>query len=564
MKIDTIHIHNFRGIIDQTFQLGDYSLLVGANNTGKTTVMDCIRAFYEKDGYSYKSDRDSPKKGKEDGESFIEIEYCLSDEEYDSLAENYQIAPNRLKVKKSFETSEKLSDGKPAKGVIRGFTREGVYSGESFYGAKNVQNGKLGEIIYIPASNDVTEFTKFSGPSALRDLVTNILTNVLNENQSYTELTSSIENFSSKIKTIESKNNQSVNVFEEELNQMLTPWGTSFQINIEAPGLPEIIKSMTKYCFIDNNLGCEQDINNYGSGFQRHFIYSLIRIGNKYLSNPKISTKKEFSPQLSLLLFEEPEAFLHPPQQIKLAHDLKRLGEESNWQILCSTHSPSFVSRAVEDVISIIHFENNGGIVSTHQINKEQLDSLFVSNLKIMQILEKFHKLDEDLVEEDSSPEINLIKYFMSLNPDRASAFFSEIVLLVEGPSEVYLINKLLEEEIIISNNNVYVFDCLGKHNIHRFMNLFGALGINHSVLYDGDNEKNEHKEINDLIENNIKDYTLKINKFPDDLEVSLGVETIKENYKKPQHLLYLYINQEIDQEKLDNFINVIQDLISN
>ena len=104
MKIDTIHIHNFRGIIDQTFQLGDYSLLVGANNTGKTTVMDCIRAFYEKDGYSYKSDRDSPKKGKEDGESFIEIEYCLSDEEYDSLAENYQIAPNRLKVKKSFET----------------------------------------------------------------------------------------------------------------------------------------------------------------------------------------------------------------------------------------------------------------------------------------------------------------------------------------------------------------------------------------------------------------------------------------------------------------------------
>jgi hypothetical protein len=133
-------------------------------------------------------------------------------------------------VKKSFETSEKLSDGKPAKGVIRGFTREGVYSGESFYGAKNVQNGKLGEIIYIPASNDVTEFTKFSGPSALRDLVTNILTNVLNENQSYTELTSSIENFSSKIKTIESKNNQSVNVFEEELNQMLTPWELAYKL----------------------------------------------------------------------------------------------------------------------------------------------------------------------------------------------------------------------------------------------------------------------------------------------------------------------------------------------
>ena len=204
---------------------------------------------------------------------------------------------------------------------------------------------------------------------------------------------------------------------------------------------------MTKYYLTDNNLGCEQDINNYGSGFQRHFIYSLITIGNKYLSNPKISTKKEFSPQLSLLLFEEPEAFLHPPQQIKLAHDLKRLGEESNWQILCSTHSPSFVSRAVEDIISIIHFENNGGIVSTHQINKEQLDSLFVSNLKIIQIIEKYPESKNKLLDEDYSPEIDLIKYFMILNPDRASAFFSEIVLLVEGPSEVYLINKLLKKK---------------------------------------------------------------------------------------------------------------------
>ncbi len=564
MKIDTIHIHNFRGIIDQTFQIGDYSLLVGANNTGKTTVMDCIRAFYEKDGYSYKSDRDAPKKGKEDGESFIEIEYCLSDEEYDSLAENYKVAPNRLKVKKSFETSEKLSDGRSAKGVIRGFTREGDYSGESFYGARNVQNGKLGELIYIPASNDVTEFTKFSGPSALRDLVTNILTNVLNESQDYNELRSSIEKFSSQIKAIESKNNQSVNVFEEELNQMLTPWETSFRINIEAPEVPEIIKSMTKYYLSDNNLACEQDIENYGSGFQRHFIYSLITIGNKYLSSPKNSTKKEFSPQLSLLLFEEPEAFLHPPQQIKLAHDLKKLGKKSTWQILCSTHSPSFVSRAVEDVPSIIHFDKNCGIVSTHQINKEQLGSLLDSNLKIIQILKKYPKSKEKLLDEDSSPEINLIKYFMTLNPDRASAFFSEIVLLVEGPSEVYLINKLLEEEKIIPKNNIYVFDCLGKYNIHRFMNLFGALGIFHSVLYDGDNEENEHQEINDLIENNKNKYTLKINKLPKNLEESLGVNKIEDNYKKPQHLLYLYINQKINQEKLNNFIDIIKGLIAN
>ena len=564
MKIKTIHIHNFRGIIDQTLHLGNYSLLVGANNTGKTTIIDCIRVFYEKDKYSYTNERDFPKKDYEDNESFIEIEYEVTDEEYESLAEIYKVGFNRLKVKKSFETSEKLSDGKSAKNIIRGFTREGIYSSESFYGAKNVQNGKLGEIIYIPASNEVNEFIKLSGPSALRDLITSILTNVINESETYNEFKSSIEKFSFQIKETESKNNQSLNIFEKELNQNLLPWGTSFHLNIEAPPIPDIIKSMTKYCLRDTDLKCEQDIENYGSGFQRYFIYSLITSGNKYLSSPVIPQKKEFSPKLSLLLFEEPEAFLHPPQQVKLAHDLKMLGEREDWQILCSTHSPSFVSKAIEDIPSIIHLEKKSSKrVCTHQIESDQLEDLFISNLRIIEILDKYPDRKKELLEEDSSPEINLIKYFIILNPDRASALFSERVLLVEGPSEVNLINKLLDEDKIISKNSIYVFDCLGKYNIHRFMNLFGKLGIYHSVLFDGDNERNEHKEINDLIENSRNSFTLKTKKFPSNLEDSLGVEKIPESRKKPQHLMYLYINQKIEQEKLNNFIEIIQELIN-
>ncbi len=562
MKIETIHIHYFRGIFDQELHLGDYSLLVGPNNSGKTTVMDCIRAFYEKDKYSYNKDRDFPKKGDEGEESYIEIEYKLTDEEYESLAEIYKVGSNRLKVKKSFDTSEKLSDGKPAKNVIRGFTREGIYRNELFYGAKNVQNGKLGEIIYIPASNEVNEFIKLSGPSALRDLITSILSNVINESETYNEFRSSIEKFSSQIKVTESKNKQSLNIFEEELNQILLPWGTSFKLNIEAPQISDVIKWMTKYSLRDADLECDQDIENYGSGFQRFFIYSLISSGNKYLSSPVIPQKKEFSPKLSLLLFEEPEAFLHPPQQVKLAHDLKRLGKKEDWQILCSTHSPSFVSKAVEDIPSIIHLEKNSGLVNIYQIGNEQLENIFITNLKLIKILEKYPGPQKKLSEEDSSREINLIKYFMSLSPDRASAFFSELVLLVEGPSEVNLINKLFEEEKIISRKNVYVFDCLGKYNIHRFMNLFNKMGIHHSVLYDGDNERDEHKEINDLIESSRNSFTLKTKKFPIDLEDSLGVEKIQESHKKPQHLMYLYINQKIDEEKLNNFIKIIQELI--
>ena len=60
MKISQVQIHNFRGILDESFELQDYTLLVGPNNAGKSTVMDAIRAFYEKDKFTFKKDSDFP------------------------------------------------------------------------------------------------------------------------------------------------------------------------------------------------------------------------------------------------------------------------------------------------------------------------------------------------------------------------------------------------------------------------------------------------------------------------------------------------------------------------
>ena len=47
MRILHIKIHNFRGIIDEEFELQPYTLLIGSNNAGKSTVVDAIRSFYE-------------------------------------------------------------------------------------------------------------------------------------------------------------------------------------------------------------------------------------------------------------------------------------------------------------------------------------------------------------------------------------------------------------------------------------------------------------------------------------------------------------------------------------
>ena len=46
MKIERVHVHNYRSIIEAEVQVDDYLLLVGANNAGKTTFLNAIRLFY--------------------------------------------------------------------------------------------------------------------------------------------------------------------------------------------------------------------------------------------------------------------------------------------------------------------------------------------------------------------------------------------------------------------------------------------------------------------------------------------------------------------------------------
>ncbi len=58
MKIESVSIHNFRSISDSTLNIQDYSILLGANNVGKTNFLSALRVFYE-DGIKFESSNDS-------------------------------------------------------------------------------------------------------------------------------------------------------------------------------------------------------------------------------------------------------------------------------------------------------------------------------------------------------------------------------------------------------------------------------------------------------------------------------------------------------------------------
>lgn len=52
--------HGFRDRISYSIGFHPYALVVGANNSGKSTIIDCIRDFYEKDGFKFKKESDFP------------------------------------------------------------------------------------------------------------------------------------------------------------------------------------------------------------------------------------------------------------------------------------------------------------------------------------------------------------------------------------------------------------------------------------------------------------------------------------------------------------------------
>lgn len=556
MKLLQAIIHNFRGITDTTICFQNYSLLVGANNAGKSTIIDCIRAFYEKDGYKFKKENDFPLKGVVDQESWIELIFSLTDDEHESLKKEYQSLQKQLKVRKYFLTNVKFHDGKTASGSILGYMSNGKLSDEPFYGAKNVQNGKFGQLIYIPAISKIDEHTKLTGPSALRDLVTNIMSDVVENSTAYKELTTNVSTFANEIRNIETEDNRSLSSFETDINTLLSPWQTKFNLKFTTPSTAEIIKSMLSWDIRDDQHEKPQNIEYFGSGFQRHFIYSVIQLGAKYVPQRVTKKAKDFTPSLNLVLFEEPEAFLHPPQQNDLARNLNKISNSEDWQIICSTHSAHFVSRNAEHILSIIRARRKNGIISVFQINQQLWHSIFNSNQKIMQIPEIQGKANPD----DSQINMEVLKYFLWLNPDRAGVFFAQQVLLVEGPSETALINKLLDDEKLRLPHGTYVLDCLGKYNIHRFINLLSGLGIIHSVLYDDDANNNEHQSLNQLIVSSKNtNLTKVVNPIPGNLETMLDIGSAGSPHRKPQHVLYSYISGKIDNSKLDNFCKLVE-----
>lgn len=563
MKLTNVKIHNIRSIKDTDIHLYDHSMLIGANNAGKSNIISALRLFYENEKMSFKEDRDFPKfSDAGDSESWIELEFTTTSEEQANLRDEYKSNDNILKVRRYFQSK----NIELKKGQSNIFAYEnGQLSKNMFYGAKNISQAKLGKVIYIPAISKAGDNLKLSGASPFRDLVTMVMKGVVENSKSFTQLNENIRSFSKDFRHESGAGEASVNKIVSDINKEMAGWDVEFDIDINNLKPEDIIKNLLAYRLEDKTLGGKQvDLELYGQGLQRHLIYSLIKLYAEY--NRPLSTKsKDFSPNFSLILFEEPEAFLHPSQQDVLSYNLRKLSENSNQQVIVTSHSAHFVSKNFDDIPSIINVRrDNNGVTDTWQIKRNELKEMLRKNSEQIHTALNSQSCSTTGVDNEEEE----FRYGIYLDSERSSLFFAKHVVICEGATEKALFNCLLDKEWLdLKSKQVYFLDSLGKYNIHRFMSLLHRLGIPHSVIHDSD-EKNKHKRINKMIENNKTDRTTGTYAFDVDLENFLGIpppdkqDKHNRSDRKPLNVVSAFMNNRIDKRKIDELRQIIDTII--
>ena len=480
MKLRAIQIHNFRSVLDADIEAHDYMLLVGANNAGKSTILNALRAFYDDAKWSTE---DFPKAGATDNESWVQLKFHLDDDEWAGLADEYKenVTDQILTVRRYFKSDDKTRVQKDQSNIF-GFTK-GQLNAALFYGAKNVGTAKVGQVLYVPALTTPAEQTKMSGPSPLRNMLNFLLKKVVSKSDAYREITTAFE----KLNVEARKDDGFLSEISKPLNTAIASWSIKIDLSVNAVAPEDISKSLVKFAFVDSSLGdVGFDLERYGHGFQRSVIYELIRLAPTFKDEKK-SDKKEFNPSFNLVLFEEPEAFLHPSQQESMAYHLRRLGAEEGQQVIITTHSPTFAGKAAEQIGQIVRVQRTNGATLTFQPKGAKIKEVFDQGGDLLAALQAFvadagihegrKKKARELIanppEGDIATQEEQFRFQLWLDGERASLFFADKVLLVEGATERGLFNYLLANDWHdLSAQHICLVDVLGKFNFHRYMAL--------------------------------------------------------------------------------------------
>ncbi len=242
-------------------------------------------------------------------------------------------------------------------------------------------------------------------------------------------------------------------------------------------------------------------------GLQRNVFFNIFRILVRESKKSKTSVLGS-----TLILYEEPELYLHPQAERELYDTLLNLSKLGSQVYIC-THSGSFIDLNNYKSICIVRRDAEGSKVV------QQKGEIF------------------------SKDEVKKFNMSYWINPDRSELFFAKKVVLVEGQTDKIVI-PYLAKKLDIYKYDYSVIECGSKSTLPQYIKLLNKFRIPYSVVYDKDEhiwrereERNishrKNKEIQRLINYEIGNYI----EFENDIEEELGGVREKKSFKNKPFL---------------------------
>lgn len=568
MRIEHIKIENWRSIIELEINFQELMILIGQNNHGKSNILSALLFFFGQTKQTRldfnnlendikievvftnlnESDKSKFKKyiSSENKIQVLKIGHIDGSIEYHGYTENPneewlkedKIGDfNKREIAETLPLYDKLpQSGRISKDVFKQAQIQYIeenrndltftYERETtnFLGLTNVAQGIFGEVFNIPAVKNAADELAIRGKSIFSQLYSRIITKYAENNESFKEVKSGIQNLISLLNktTSEGEENndrpEEFNLLETSITKEMEAWSTSIEIEVEPPDIEEIIKSGTTVWVND---GTKTDIERKGHGLQRAIIFALIKVYSKQIDihdseEQKSSTRK--ASDSSYFIIEEPELYLHPQAQKELYSSLTNISQNEA-QVIFSTHSSSFLDIEKYKSIAIVYKEN----------------------LEIgTKLLQCYEELFQDV---DDRKKFNLIYW---INPDRGELFFAKKVILLEGQTDKSVI-PLLARKLDVFRFDYTLIDCGSKSTIPQYINLLNKFKLKYVVVYDKDHQSakgesdlvsadNSSKTIEELIDSDLGFSVV----LENDIEEELGMTEKVRNNKAYRAINYI------------------------
>ena len=426
MIIKTLYIKGFRNFKEVTVNFNEHSLIIGANDVGKTNLIYALRILLDRSFSDYDYEL-----AESDFFAYEDIHEIIIRAFFEDITEECVIArlPGKISDdgKMVLQYAATINNGKVEYQFFCGKSE----SEEDLKEIDSPYYRKYLNLKYISSRREFWNYINKTKKELLQQAKENRTVDVVEADDAlYDEIEQKLQEVDSKIPQLSYVKNAT-----EHLNKELD--------KLSIHNREQQVVFDTASTDIDRVIQNVSVTSKYGD--KKLIIGGEGRINQIYLSLwASQNQHTEISNEVSLICVEEPEAYLHPHQQREVA---AYLGRTLQGQVILSSHSPYIVSEFSPNSIIRLYKQN------TH-------DTSVASN-----------GCSEVIAEG-----IDDFGYRMSVIP--AEAFFSDCVILVEGPSEMVFYKTLAKQiEIELDRLNISVLSVDGV-SFPTYMKILNAMQI--------------------------------------------------------------------------------------